>query len=103
MSLRNVTDPPAFVVLLGGDAEELELAPGTVRETKQRLDERRLSGPVRANDRGELAGADGEVDVTQNDGVFVAECRCAQLDERRSQGQGNPALMLARFDSITCR
>lgn len=103
MPLRDVADAPALSVLLCGDAEEVELTSGTGRQPDERLDERRLPRSVGPNDRRELTGTDGEVDVAQNGGVFVAEVRCAQLDEGGGQRQGNPALMLARFDSITCR
>lgn len=82
MPLWNVADPPALVVLVGWDAEEVEFTGGAGRQPKKRPDKRRLSRAVGSNDRGELAGANGEVDITQNGGVFITERCCAQLDER---------------------
>jgi hypothetical protein len=89
--LRNVADPPALAVLLGWDAEEDQLSGRPVGKTQDRLDESRLARPVGADDRDELAGADGEVHIAQNGRVVVAERRCAELDQRGGQRQGNPA------------
>ena len=70
-------------------------AAGRRDDACDRLDESRLAGAVRADDRDELSRSDVEVDVVQHGRASAAEREVAHLDERlrRSLSEG-------RFDSL---
>ena len=89
-------------------AEQQDLAAELVAQPEQALDDRRLPGAVRAEDRHDLAGEDVEGDVADHGVVRIPERRPAEGDDRLDGHRGGhqqpwPALSVARFDRITSR
>ncbi len=89
--LRHEPDGPARGAVVAGDVVAVDQhRAGTRRDdAADDVDQRRLAGPVRAEQREDLATLDGEVDVTQGGETRRVGLRQLRDGEDRHQGLGS--------------
>jgi hypothetical protein len=77
-ALRHIADLAALAVI--GAAVDADMAGGRGDEAEDRLDQRRLAGAVRADDRRHDAGRDVEIDVPQHRLGVIADRQVLDMD-----------------------